>query len=63
LDAGRSSAWLPLYSPASKNLHNNGHQTARLARSSANAVLPARVASDIVSKNSDCRTGLLFPAA
>jgi hypothetical protein len=25
LDAGRSSAWLPLYSPASKNLHRNGH--------------------------------------
>jgi len=42
---------------------NNGHQASRLARSSANAVLPARVASDIVSKNSDCRTGLLFPAA
>ena len=24
LEAGRSSAWLPLYSPASKNLHNSG---------------------------------------
>jgi hypothetical protein len=25
LDAGRSSAWLPLYSPASKNLHKLRH--------------------------------------
>jgi hypothetical protein len=41
---------------------NNGNQAARLARSPANAALPVRVASDIVSKKSDCRTGLLFPA-
>jgi len=41
----------------------NSHQSAAVVRSSANAILPARVASDIVSKNSDCRTGLLFPAA
>ena len=40
----------------------NTHQAARLARSSANAALPIRLASDIVSKNSDCRTGLLLPA-
>ena len=39
------------------------HQPAWLARSSASAALPMRVASDIVSKNSDCRTGLLFPAS
>jgi hypothetical protein len=41
---------------------NNGNQAARLARSPANAALPVRVASDIVSKKSDCRTGLLLPA-
>src|ERR1022692_2542888 len=35
---------------------NNSHQAARLVRSPANAALPVRVASDIVSKNSDCRT-------
>jgi hypothetical protein len=38
-------------------------QAARLSRISANAALPARVASDIVSKKSDCRTALLLPAA
>jgi hypothetical protein len=38
-------------------------QAAQLARISANAALPARVASDIVSKKSDCRTALLLPAA
>jgi hypothetical protein len=42
---------------------DNIRQAARLARISANAALPARVASDIVSKNSDCRTALLLPAA
>jgi hypothetical protein len=41
---------------------NSSNQAARLARSPANAALPVRVASDIVSKKSDCRTGLLFPA-
>jgi hypothetical protein len=41
---------------------NSRSQAARFDRSSANAALPVRVASDIVSKNSDCRTGLLFPA-
>jgi hypothetical protein len=34
-----------------------------LLRSSANAALPARVASDIVSKKSDCCTAFAFPAA
>ena len=38
-------------------------QADRLVRSLANTALPIRVASDIVSKNSDCRTGLLLPAA
>ena len=37
-------------------------QSARLPRSSANAALPALVASDIVSKKSDCRTALALPA-
>ena len=32
LDAGRSSAWLPLYSPASKNLHNRRHLPLYAAR-------------------------------
>ena len=32
------------------------NQAARLARSSVNAALPTRIASDIVSRNSDCRT-------
>lgn len=41
----------------------SNYQAARLARRFAKATLPARVASDIVSKNSDCCTGLFFPAA
>ena len=33
-----------------------------LARNSANTALPARVASDMVAKHSDCRSGLLLTA-
>jgi hypothetical protein len=40
-----------------------GDYTAQLARISANAALPARVASDMLSKKSDCFTGLFLPAA
>jgi hypothetical protein len=51
-----AALWLPTQQA------NKSRQAARFDRSSANAALPVRVASDIVSKNSDCRTGLLFPA-